>query len=74
MMNQVLNWEKAIYPLLDKNTKIDYVIDFGPGKITTILTKIALQNINKKIEIYSCVGRSGLNQVIKEVSEENKVL
>ncbi len=74
MMNQVLNWEKAIYPLLDINTKIDYVIDFGPGKITTILTKIALQNINRKIEIFSCVGRAGLNQVIKKISEENIVL
>jgi len=73
MMNQVLYWEKAIYPLFLEDKKIDYVIDFGPGKITTILTKLAIQQSNreKEIEIYSCVGRSGLNSVIRKVNPQN---
>lgn len=68
MMNHILYWENAIKPLFEENKNIKYVVDLGPGKITTILTKLALQNHNKKeeIEIYSCVGRAGLNQVLKK--------
>ncbi|GIX40860.1 MAG: ACP S-malonyltransferase [Leptospiraceae bacterium] len=72
MMNQVLYWEKAIYPLFQEDSKIDYVLDFGPGKITTILTKLALKGTPKEklIEIHSCVGRAGLNYVIRKVDPE----
>ncbi len=67
MMNQVLYWEKSIYPVLQENTVIDYVLDFGPGKITTILTKGFLENSNhsKKISVISFVGRSGISQILK---------
>ena len=72
MMNQVLYWDKAISPLFDVETKIDYVIDFGPGKITTILTKLALENYpTKHIKIHSCVGRAGLNHVLKKVNPDH---
>lgn len=71
MMNQVLYWDRAISPLLKGNDPVDYVVDFGPGKITTILTKNYLEKTgNTRTKIYSCVGRAGLNQVLRKVSPE----
>lgn len=69
MMNQVLYWEKSISPLLNEENQIDYVLDFGPGKITTILTKNAIQNLKnkEKVSIISFVGRSGISHILKKV-------
>ncbi len=67
MMNQVLYWDRAIHPLFDKNSNIGFIFDFGPGKITTILTKIHLKEKvpDKNIEMISAVGRAGLNLILK---------
>lgn len=69
MMNHVLYWEKSISPLLQENSNIDYVLDFGPGKITTILTKNLLQNSKRvrNTSIISLVGRSGISQILKTI-------
>ncbi|MFN3604956.1 MAG: hypothetical protein ACK4UJ_09630 [Leptonema sp. (in: bacteria)] len=68
MMNQVLYWEKSISPLLSSQSHIDYVLDFGPGKITTILTKTALQyyGLLDRVSVISFVGRSGISQMLKK--------
>ncbi|MCS7205119.1 MAG: hypothetical protein NZ853_05435 [Leptospiraceae bacterium] len=68
MMNQILYWDKAVAPVLNKEKPVDYIIDFGPGKITSILTKYHLEEHQiTHTKIYSCVGRSGLNQVLKKI-------
>ncbi len=64
MMSMPLYWDQALRGLLDDPT-ITHVLDFGPGKVTTILTRTILEQQGRKAELLSAVGRAGLRRILE---------
>lgn len=64
MMSMPLYWEKSLRGLLEDPT-ITHILDFGPGKVTTILTKTILEERGRSAEIHSAVGRAGIRKMLE---------
>jgi malonyl CoA-acyl carrier protein transacylase len=64
MMSMPLYWNRSLRGLLD-DPAITHVLDFGPGKVTTILTRTILEECGRSVELLSAVGRAGLRKILE---------
>ena len=62
MVMSHLNWRLAL-SRLTSDESITHVIDFGPGKISAMLTR-GLFRSNNRFEIISAVGKAGMNKLL----------
>lgn len=60
-----LYWSKAIAPLFHDST-ITHILDFGPGKISSMLTKSLLADANTKpLEMIAITGSTAIKKLLK---------
>lgn len=64
LIDKPLYWKKAIAPLLNDQS-ITHVLDFGPGKISSMLTKSYL-NKESPVQVLSVTGSTGVKKALKE--------
>ena len=62
MLFRELYWSKAIAPMIGDDS-ITHVIDFGPGKISALLTRGHLKGKSGGPEVLSVVGKAGLRKM-----------
>ena len=63
---QSLDWSKCVRPVLE-GEPIDYIIDFGPGLISTLFTRELLKSKpDRNPEIVAVATRSGLKKCLKQ--------